>query len=812
VEVALKIYTLSAVLLLALPAFAQIADVQNASNFACSGSTCQVILSTQPHTTLHNLIAVWTFWQSSSVPAYTASVFDSNSLNTFYSAVGPTLQSASSPPISAQVFYARNINPSTGHDAVTVTFSGGTGSISAGAVAVEYSGLDRGNPLDDVSAGYSNSGSPGSMFDSGWAPLGLVPPTSGSNQNVLIFGAAVADASGTPTVGSNFTLVQSNGSSLGLCGLTEEQIFVASASSFQHANASCGSSNWLAQMAVFRSATWTVAGGWSPVRPYKLFDATQYPGVDACAQTQAAVESGGGATPVVSMGGFSNTAITCKNPPFGTGDNGEISLPVGILQITYPWVFPNNGMILHGHGRGTATVGTYGTIIQAQSALNSGTTPGAIFQMGTSPTLQFGNYADHLTLDVNGQTGSSGIIDDLCQEECGFDYLHVIDATVADVDFGLNSGLMQHGINFSNFEIGVGSTQSATCAPTVSALAITGISLGGTGNLTATVSVGNTTGLLLRNEVIISNWPVSYYDNTWEITYINPGVSFNIQVKSGAPSPGSASGIPTASTYVMPLRVWSLGGSSERDIHDGTVNMGNCGTSGTGHPLPNGAFLAEFSGQSQLTVRNLHEEELGIPTSNPFVGIDIGGLGPTSNLTIEGGDGDSFGSGGALNPTGTDIQINSSFCPVTNLTIHNRQDISTNPPLKVIVDECNGNTITYAHNPGVLEYKLDGSGFPHALLANCVDMTNGWCDDGSTNSLYSSGSKTLSIKDSTGLLTVLVAPLSGLPACGATTESAHAVANNCAAACSAGGACLTGGSTHCELYCNGGTSWIETGR
>ena len=144
----MKNVALCVVFLLALPSFAQIVDVQNNSNFACSGMgsmvTCQVNLNTKPHTTAHNLIAVWTFWQSAST--YTASVADpTNPVGSFLSAVGPTLQSVSSPAINAQIFYAKNINASAGADTVTVTFTGpttGMPSVSGGAVAVEYKGLD----------------------------------------------------------------------------------------------------------------------------------------------------------------------------------------------------------------------------------------------------------------------------------------------------------------------------------------------------------------------------------------------------------------------------------------------------------------------------------------------------------------------------------------------------------------------------------------------------------------------------------------------------------------------------------------------
>jgi len=62
-----------------------------------------------------------------------------------------------------------------------------------------------------------------------------------------------------------------------------------------------------------------------------------------------------------------------------------------------------------------------------------------------------------------------------------------------------------------------------------------------------------------------------------------------------------------------------------------------------------------------------------------------------------------------------------------------------------------------------------------------------------------------------GLVVPPVNALASLPGCGASTEGGHAVANNCNAACSAGGTCTAGGATHCELYCTGG-GYVETGR
>jgi hypothetical protein len=89
------------------------------------------------------------------------------------SAVGPTLQLAASTPTTAQLFYAKDINPTTLGDQITVTYScpyspeppptgnpacTTTPSITlAGVVVAEYGGADQNYPQDSVSAGYSTS-------------------------------------------------------------------------------------------------------------------------------------------------------------------------------------------------------------------------------------------------------------------------------------------------------------------------------------------------------------------------------------------------------------------------------------------------------------------------------------------------------------------------------------------------------------------------------------------------------------------------------------------------------------------------------
>jgi hypothetical protein len=247
---------------LALPASAAIQQVQSGANWSCSGSgsqvTCQVPLNTQS-TTTHNLLAVWTFWQSIFPYAIGTNGVQDSPGNTFYTAVGPTLQSVSN--TSAQVFYAKNITGTTppAKDTITVTYTCPSSCTnpsisSAGAVVVEYSGLDQYYPLDSVSAGYSYTA--GSLLDSG-----TVAP---ANANLLAFGGGNSSATGLLQPGGGFTNVQSSptGSSI------TEQMIVSTSGTLPQGNntlqrATAGSvcpgttaptGDWLMQMAVFKAA------------------------------------------------------------------------------------------------------------------------------------------------------------------------------------------------------------------------------------------------------------------------------------------------------------------------------------------------------------------------------------------------------------------------------------------------------------------------------------------------------------------------------------------------------------------------------
>jgi hypothetical protein len=75
----------------------------------------------------------------------------------------------------------------------------------AGVVVAEYSGADTMYPLDSVSAGYSTSGNPTNLLDSG-----TVAP---ANSNLLVFGGGTWDG-GSLIAGSGFTSIQASGGSI----------------------------------------------------------------------------------------------------------------------------------------------------------------------------------------------------------------------------------------------------------------------------------------------------------------------------------------------------------------------------------------------------------------------------------------------------------------------------------------------------------------------------------------------------------------------------------------------------------------------
>ncbi|MGO9650695.1 MAG: hypothetical protein ACLPOO_21880 [Terriglobales bacterium] len=288
-----------------------------------------------------NLLAVWTSWQWTSVygATYTATVADgTGSIDTFYNAVGPTVQSATTPnPTSAQMFYAKSI--ASGTTSVAVTFTAPAPPVGSGdpnatlsaasVVVVEYTGLDLTNPLDSASAGYSSLTNPTSLLDSG-----NVAPAN-SNLTILAVGIIDQNISTLLTPGSGFGSFQSVHGPGGTAIAEDNSSAIAGNNVLQRATActaiTCPAAtvgNWIMQMAAFRDASWTVQGGSSPSRTATVLYVDQFPGSD--------------------IGMQANNA--CSNLPAG---GGTLIFPPGIFRFSTTITNCNKTVIFKGAGAGT---------------------------------------------------------------------------------------------------------------------------------------------------------------------------------------------------------------------------------------------------------------------------------------------------------------------------------------------------------------------------------------------------------------------------------------------------------------------------
>lgn len=436
-------------LLLACQAVATISAVQSANNWTCSAPlvgpmvTCQVPSSMA--TSSQNLLAVWVFWQTSPTTPYTAAVGDTPS-NSFSSAVGPTVQSSTTTPTTAQVFYAKNILGSSPHDTITVTFtcpaavpacaSAMNPQINiAGVVMVEYSGLDQNNPLDIVNEAISNSLSPSAILDSGTA--------SPANSNLEVFGAGYADtASVVMTAGSGSTSLQAANGPWGTGLVEDNSSAISSNNVLQRATICIGGGapcpathpgNWLMQMAVFRGATWTTAQGTSSTRAHGVVYADQFPGVDIGDQINHAIAS-------LPTGGEVHT------PPgtftFATQISPTQSVTIKGAGATYQNTGTHCATTLTWNGSGgTAPILLTGTAatgaVLRDFCLNSTTALPEFIDVETDNT-----YLDHIVIDFPTTLASvagiawgytTAVNDSHCNEVFLRDTSSVVDYLVASV-------------------------------------------------------------------------------------------------------------------------------------------------------------------------------------------------------------------------------------------------------------------------------------------------------------------------------------------------------------------------------------------
>jgi len=326
------------IVLLTTAAVASVSTWQSGATWN-SSSGCSVALSSKA-VQANDLIVIWVAWSPSTV-TIALPYIDSNS-DTFVSAIGPTIQpSITTSGTAAQILYAKKVNAASSETFI-IPFSSTPS--TASCAAVEYQNADTLYPLDSVSAGYSSSGNQTGLLDSG-----TVAP---ANSNLMIFAAGMADKNVALNVQDplHFTSEQASNNTWGT-GIVEDLTTAISGNqSLQRAAACIGpcnattSGNWLMQMAIIRDASWTVAGGWSPARPMQAIDASQYPGVDPCAQLVAAESVNGIADFVLPIaGGGQNSPTLCSiDPMSGLSSGGRVTITnVGsganiVLQVNSP--------------------------------------------------------------------------------------------------------------------------------------------------------------------------------------------------------------------------------------------------------------------------------------------------------------------------------------------------------------------------------------------------------------------------------------------------------------------------------------------
>lgn len=326
------------------------------------------------------------------------------------------------------------------------------------------------------------------------------------------------------------------------------------------------------------------------------------------------------------------------------------------------------------------------------------------------------------------------------------------------MDFGNGLQAITHGVNFTNSEIDTGSSTQNKLAvwPLSAGIVITSVSVTVSGgNALVAANTATTTNLSPRSVVLVHGVPLGLhgtnFNGIYPVASVSAGTNFTYYINATQNDSAASGG--TYLTGNMPIKYWAApspntsvtGGQNAYGIRNVTYSQDNAT-----YAISTSWFGEEFSGITHLRVENIHGE--GDP-----ICIDIGAWGITSGIDIENAD---CSSGDGTNYVHTGVQINNQWATPTNITVHNLtckgapNTMGNAPnPTNCLSDLANGNTITYLHNPEVLRYELDGSGFPHAILANCTDMTKGWCDDGTTNSLYSGRSKIFSISDSSGAFT-----------------------------------------------------------
>lgn len=194
------------------------------------------------------------------------------------------------------------------------------------------------------------------------------------------------------------------------------------------------------------------------------------------------------------------------------------------------------------------------------------------------------------------------------------------------------------------------------------------------------------------------------------------------------------------------------------------------------------------------------------------------------NVAVDWETGATLGPGVHFeNGTGSPIDVDANdavtcpvFCPMAKKNIQNAEFVDLNsttgtPTLLKIGGTANAKGYTVrrlrVNNGTLLNDTLTGCSTAFATEPSLeLYITN-----------FANGVPTIAVSSSVNSTCRSILPppinaLASLPACSATTEGLQAVATNCNAACTVGGTCAVGGTTHCQLYCNSTPAYLETGR
>ncbi len=493
-------------------------------------------------------------------------------------------------------------------------------------------------------------------------------------------------------------------------------------------------------------------------------DATAFTGADACAKMKSAMDvaiSGNGA-PVVNGRGFINDNMGCANPPVSTSDAGQLLLPSGVIQAQNTWMLGQK-ITLQGTGRGDPS-GNTDTLVQLENG-GTGFVAAPVLQIGPASgcsgdsCIVSGTLIKNLALDANGLNGTIGIKGDWDQEETGSEYVKVINPTVAGFAFGNDSltNRTQNGINVRNFEVLFPNNAACGPWPNATGAPLSSISRNSSGVVTATLSAP-----LSAGGGPWEQWPVVVSGVTGSASSFNgsytvlvgttpTSTTFTYQQASTTAESGTVTAA-NVKFYPTGVSVWTGTGTATRGLEGGTVNGSNCSSTSSFAAYPLAAY--EIDGTGHI-LRNSHAE--GFQD-----GVVIGSRAPTSNVTIENFTGEANLKNGVIigNTNASASQFSVTDIDVRQLICRGGSGSNTGNPTNCLIDNINGNTLTFANNPVILRYWLDSYGAAHLEGGNCADLTNGWCESNGARSLYKNGSVVFSV-DANG--NIVNASLSGTP-------------------------------------------------